>query len=77
MLIPYVPLQLEYPDHPAPFGQIVIGPTPHMYIANNALPGFISSLVFGVRSVRQLRSFRDAEHLRNVGDRHVERAGPR
>jgi hypothetical protein len=48
-----------------------------MYIANNALPGLISSSVFGVRAMRQLRSFRDAEHLRNVGDRHVERAGPR
>lgn len=41
MLVPYVPLRLEFAGTPMPTGEIIIGPTPHQYLATSSLSGLL------------------------------------
>jgi len=52
MLIPYVPIRLGAAGSAIPIGEIIIGPTPHQYLAMNALTGFLQRYSIPWQAVR-------------------------
>ena len=54
MMIPYVPIRLDR-EGTTPTGEIIVGPTPHQYLAINSLMGLLERQGFRWKGIRPSR----------------------